>query len=113
MFHNTAGATMTQQQLELHRFLNRLATDIAYRGEVMPYEVEVLRAIRQHIAQNYPEAKLAIAELTLAADIADFELANTEQNPFAVLEIALKLAWVAGALYQMSQCPTTQQVPQC
>ncbi len=91
----------------------RMASDIAYRREVMPYEVDVLRAIRQHVAQNYPEVKSAIVQLILAAEAADVESANTEQNPYAVVEIALKLAWVAGTLYQMSQCSTTQQVPQC
>jgi hypothetical protein len=104
---------MITRQAQLIRFLLRLAADIAYRREVLPHELAVVRALREHIRQAVPDATTAIVQLYFAAEEAESELQQLSQNPFAVLDVALKIAFAAGSLEQLSQCSTTQQVSQC
>jgi hypothetical protein len=102
---------MTKQQFEFHRFLMRLATDIAYRHEVLPHEVEVLRTIEQYVKREHPEAGVALLYLCLA--VSDAELQMQEPNPFAAIEAALRIACAVGALQQLSRSSTTEEGQPC
>jgi hypothetical protein len=108
MYHNPKGATMTQQQLiELCRFLMRLASEIAYRREIMPFEIDVLRILARYIEHHCSEAatSTALLYLCLALDTADAQLQQETRNAYTAIDVAIKIGAVVGALQQLSSVP--------
>jgi len=96
-----------QQQVELCRFLTRMASDIAYRREVMPFEIDVLRIIARYIEHQYSEVatSAALLYLRLALDTVDAQLQQEQQNAYSAIDVAIKIGAVVGALQQVSTVP--------
>jgi hypothetical protein len=105
------SVAMTNQQIELQRFLMRLASEIAYRREVMPFEIDVLRILARYIEHQYPEAatSAALLYLRLALDTADAQLHQEQRNSYSAIDVALKIACVVGVLQEMSSSTTVEE----